>query len=697
MRTERLYAMDAVRAFALLSGVVLHAAMSFMPGLTAFGFPGDSSQSPFLQNVFYVIHVFRMPLFFFIAGYFGHLMFQRKGTAAFARDRAKRIVLPLIVGWAVFGPMMMGLIYIHLAPSAGAPAAPPPTGLPMAHLWFLYYLVLIYFGVVGLRALALNYVPQAAAFRNRVDAAVKKVVENHTAPILVAAPIALCLFFTPNWMIWLGIPTPDTGLMPQRPALIGYGTAFLFGWMLQRQSDLLSVFARRWAVHLMAAIALTFLSLWLVGQAPNPFAVPAPIKLAYAATYTLATWNWVFALVGVGLRFFSKERPTVRYLADSSYWVYLAHLPLVFALQLVVLKWPLHWSIKFPLIVCAALSILLLSYHFLVRNTLIGEVLNGRRYSSKLRAAAIIPNIKSSASEHEFVAELRDVRKTFGSMTAVDGLDLHVRRGEIVALLGPNGAGKSTAISLLLGLQRTDTGTASLFGYNVDDPEQISHARARIGVMLQEVTLPAEMCVDELIELASSYYPAPLALERVLELTNTCALAKRRYGALSGGQQRLTQFAIAVCGRPQLLFLDEPTTGLDLEAREALWTTVRGLVAEGCSVILTTHYLEEAEALADRVVVVGKGHVLAQGTMDEIRSVISSKRVSCVTATNADQIRFWPNVASVSVHGRRIEITTDDAESIVRRLLSIDLSVRELQVSQASLAEAFVELTKEAA
>ena len=696
MQTERLYAMDAVRAFALLSGVVLHAAMTFMPGLAAFGFPADSSPSTFLQNAFYVIHIFRMPLFFFIAGFFGHLMFHRKGTSGFVRDRAKRIVLPLIVGWVAFGPMMMGLIYINLAPPVTAPAAPPSSAFALAHLWFLYYLVLIYVGVIGLRGFALKYVPDAAPFRNRIDATVKKIVANHTAALFVALPVIACLFLTPNWIMWTGIPTPDTGLMPQRPALIAYGTAFIFGWVVHRQSELLAVLSRRWALHLIAAVGLTILSFWLVGQVSNPFAVPTSLKIAYAASYTLAAWSWVFALIGAGIRFFATDRPTIRYLADSSYWVYLAHLPLVFALQLVVLKWPLHWAVKFPLIVCTAMALLLLSYHFLVRNTLIGEVLNGRRHATKRTTQIVVA--KHTHNNDQLIAELHSGSKAFGTTKALDGINLQVRRGEVVAVLGPNGAGKSTAISLLLGLQPATSGRVSLFGSSIDaDPVHLARAREQIGVMLQDVAFPGEMCVGELIELTSSYYPSPRPLQEVLESTKTATLEKRRYANLSGGQQRLTQFAMAVCGRPKLLFLDEPTTGLDIEARETLWATVRQLVAEGCSVILTTHYLEEAEALADRVVVVGKGRVLAEGDMDEIRSIVSTKRVSCITSTPAELIRHWPQVVDVTVHGPRIDITTDDAESVVRRLLSVDADLRELQVSQATLADAFVELTKEAA
>jgi ABC-2 type transport system ATP-binding protein len=154
---------------------------------------------------------------------------------------------------------------------------------------------------------------------------------------------------------------------------------------------------------------------------------------------------------------------------------------------------------------------------------------------------------------------------------------------------------------------------------------------------------------------------------------------------------------MAVCGRPQLLFLDEPTTGLDFEAREALWATVRKLVQGGCSVVLTTHYLEEAEALADRIAVLNKGRIVAQGNVDTIRSVVGSKRITCVTSVGADLVKQWPGVMEVTICDRKIEITTSHPESIVRRLLNADENLRELQVKQAGLAEAFVELTREAA
>lgn len=692
---ERLHALDTVRAFALLAGIVLHAAMSFMPGLAAFGFPADSSQSPALQTVFYVIHVFRMTLFFFLAGYFAHLTFHRKGAAGFARDRVKRIALPLAVGWVFFGPLAMMGVYLAFGPEVtGTP--PPAGGFPLSHLWFLYYLLIIYGVALSIRAVFVRLLDRHSRLRDLIERGASVIVANRAAPLLLATPIAVCLYFTPNWIAWSGIPTPDTGLLPRLPAMIGYGTAFIAGWLMQRNGDLLVNLKRDWLLYLVAAAGLTATSLWLMQYAPNPFAVEPAIKLAMAACYAVASWTWVFGLIGTALRFFGQESSVRRYLADASYWMYLAHLPLVFALQLVVLKWPLHWSVKFPLIVGVSVAILLLSYHFLVRNTFIGEVLNGGRRSRKVAptAAAALNVVSGNASD--VVAELSQVRKSYDKTQALDGVDLQIRRGEVLALLGQNGAGKSTAISLLLGLQQPDAGTVRLFGEHLDAPD-IMEARRQVGVMLQDVALPPESRVRELIELSSSYYSSPLALDDVLRLTRTDSFAQRPYGKLSGGQQRLAQFAMAVCGRPRLLFLDEPTTGLDVQAREVLWNTVRELVGNGCSVVLTTHYLEEAEALADRIAVLARGRIVATGSVNEIRAVVSRKRIRCITSLHAEQIRHWPGVAEVSSDGARLDITASDAEMVTRRLLIADTTLHDLEVSQAGLAEALVELTQEAA
>ena len=291
------------------------------------------------------------------------------------------------------------------------------------------------------------------------------------------------------------------------------------------------------------------------------------------------------------------------------------------------------------------------------------------------------------------VARLANAVKRYGQTQALAGVDLEVHRGEVLALLGPNGAGKTTAISLLVGLQQADAGSASLF----DSAPNALAARRRIGAMLQTTSLPETLTVGELIDLFRNYYARPRTVADVVARAGIDDLLDRRYAKLSGGQQRRAQFALAICGRAELLFLDEPTTGLDIDARETMWRAIRQLVAEGCAVVLTTHYLEEAEALADRVVVLAQGRIVAQGTVAEIRARVASRRIRCVTTLADAVIALWPEVRSVARDGGRVEIVTDAAEMVVRQLLFEDAQLSELEVRRAGLAEAFVEITKEAA
>jgi ABC-2 type transport system ATP-binding protein len=293
--------------------------------------------------------------------------------------------------------------------------------------------------------------------------------------------------------------------------------------------------------------------------------------------------------------------------------------------------------------------------------------------------------------KNDYLAELRGVSKRFGSVVALDGIDLQVRPGELLAVLGPNGAGKSTAISLLLGLQQPDAGSARLFGRSPLELE----ARRNIGVMMQDVVLAPDLRVREQIDLVASYYPDPLSPEAVMEMTHTTALGTRSYGKLSGGQKRQVQFAIAVCGRPKLLFLDEPTVGLDVQSREIMWEMLRRLVQQGASIVLTTHYLEEAEFLADRVVVLAKGLVIACGAVNDIRAIVGHKRISCVTSLSVEEIALWPGVQTVSRDRGRLHITACNAETVVKNLVAGDADFHDLDVRSAGLAEAFTELTQE--
>ncbi|HEY0141583.1 MAG TPA: ABC transporter ATP-binding protein [Thermoanaerobaculia bacterium] len=212
-------------------------------------------------------------------------------------------------------------------------------------------------------------------------------------------------------------------------------------------------------------------------------------------------------------------------------------------------------------------------------------------------------------------ATLTAVTKRFGSIDALRGIDLTIRPGELVALLGANGAGKTTAVRILLGLASPDGGTARVFGGN---PRDARH-RVRIGAMLQSSAVPETLRVREHIDLFSSYYPNPLPFAEIVEASGLAGIENRLFGKLSGGQKQRALFGLAICGNPDLLLLDEPTVGLDVEARRALWKQIRAFVARGKSILLTTHYLAEAEALASRVVVLHRGQVVAAGTPSEIR------------------------------------------------------------------------------
>lgn len=695
--TNRLHALDAVRGFALLAGVVLHAAMSFLPGFAAAGWPlADASPSVTLGLTFYVIHVFRMTLFFVIAGFFGHLLYHRLGVRGFIRNRSLRIVVPLVVGWIVVFPLI-AVAFSWAMSQSGAPAPRGPIpqeiprlAFPLTHLWFLYVLGWLYAGTLVIRSTFARWIDPSGAVRVHIDRAVRGLAVSFAAPLVLAVPVFLAMTSGQPWARWFGITTPDQSLIPNLVATAAFTTAFGFGWLVDRQRGLLQSWQRQWPVYLVAAIALTTACISIAG--PTPAFVPSTLDgdtRFYAALYAVASWAWTFAIIGIAMRFFSGDSPRLRYVSDASYWIYLLHLPVIFLLQAWLKDVPLHWSLKFSLIVGVALGLLFVSYHLLVRRTLVGEVLNGTRH----RTSTVSHSQPSAAAGSAPLAELVSARKKYGNTLALDGVDLQVRPGELLAVLGPNGAGKSTAISLMLGLLQPDEGEVRLFGRTPRDIE----ARCGVGVMMQEVALAAELKVRELIDLTTRYYPSPMAVEDVLRVTNTTELRDRAYAKLSTGQKRQVQFALAICGNPALLFLDEPTVGLDVGAREAFWSTIRALVAQGVSIVLTTHYLEEAEALADRVIVLAKGKVIAAGSVDDIRAVVDRKRIRCVTTLAPDDVRAWPGVVSVINEGRTLVVVATDADAVVRRLFTADAGARDLEIVRAGLAEAFTALTKEAA
>jgi ABC-type multidrug transport system ATPase subunit len=637
-----------------------------------------------------------MTAFFVIAGFFGRLLLHRHGVRGFVRNRSVRVLVPLVAGWVVVFPAVMAILATSRG-SGPAPALPaglerPALALPLFHLWFLYLLTLLYAAMLTVRQGIVVRIDQRQQFRALLDRGVGIVMRSSLMPFALAAPLVAALLALPLWPQYGGIPTPDQSLIPNRAALVGFATAFSFGWLLHRQQSMLGLLRRRWMLHLTGAVGFTAACVSMIGLSPNDITSPEPLiglsAMVYAASYALAVWCWTFAVIGIGLRFFAEENPIWRYIADASYWIYLAHLPLIFYLQFLLTDLPWHWAVKFPIVLSAALVLLFASYHFLVRFTVVGEVLNGRR-----RHPSGDTYVEPPATVENVIATLATVSKKYGATLALDRVCLEVRRGELLAVLGPNGAGKSTAISLLLGLQEPDNGSSQLFGLSPDRLE----ARSLVGVMMQEVGLAPELRVRELIDLTASYYPSPYTVDQTLALTNTTALADRPFATLSAGQKRQVQFALAVCGRPSLLFLDEPTVGLDVQARETLWAAVRQLVAQGASIVLTTHYLEEAEALADRVVVLAKGRVIASGTVDDMRSLVARRRIRCLTSISAERAREWPGVVSAAMDGRYLQIVAEDADAVVRRLLLTDSEARDLEVHRAGLAEAFTELTQEAA
>jgi len=293
--------------------------------------------------------------------------------------------------------------------------------------------------------------------------------------------------------------------------------------------------------------------------------------------------------------------------------------------------------------------------------------------------------------ERGVIASLAKVSKSFGEVKALREVNFDIHAGELVALLGPNGAGKTTAVKLLLGLARPSAGQVHIFGGNPVNPE----VRTRVGAMLQVARVPETLRVREHIDLFSSYYPAPLPPEDTLAIAGLEEIKDRLFGELSGGQRQRVLFALAICGDPDLLFLDEPTVGMDVEARRLLWQQIRTLVSRGKTVLLTTHYLEEADALADRVVVIHRGEIIAQGTPQEIKARTSGQRIRCCSGLPLEWVREMPAVVEAVKSGDWFDIRTTAAEPVLRELFLRDPAIRGIEVTSAGLEEAFLALTSE--
>ncbi len=279
--------------------------------------------------------------------------------------------------------------------------------------------------------------------------------------------------------------------------------------------------------------------------------------------------------------------------------------------------------------------------------------------------------------------------KRFGDVTALNGVSLQVNAG-VTAVLGQNGAGKTTLIRCALGLEQPSAGSVTLFG----GLPRKRRSRQRVGAMLQDTELPDLLTGRELITLFASYYPEPMSLDEIIQLTHIGPFVDKRYKKLSGGQKRRIQFAVAIVGNPDLVFLDEPTTGLDSEARKVLWDTVRGFAADGRAIVLTTHYLEEADSLADRIIIMKQGEVISDADAETIRAGVGGSLIRCETAADIETIRALPACTGAAMAGRLMEIRSTNAVQTLRALFELDSRVLDLTISKPRLEDIFEELNQ---
>ena len=385
---SRLDYLDATRAFALLLGIVFHACLSFMPIFMGWAVQ-DVSTSPLVAMFMTVSHSFRMETFFLLAGFFSHLTFHRKGAGEFVRSRVLRIAVPFVVGWFILHPLVVSGWIMGSASLRGdvdvwagllggfQSLSTLPAGIfAGSHLWFLYYLAMITALVLAVRGLLTTTGSRHAKMVRRADTAVAWLANSPVSLLILAVPTAATLWFMRFW----GMDTPDHGLQPNIPVLVIYGGFFVLGWMLSRQRELISQFARltpqRWILAGLGIAAILLLG-EIERDPGHPHYVAAHV--AYAVSYALTMWSLVSLTIGVFKKLCQRPNAFIRYVADSSYWMYLVHLPVVVWLQVAVAELPLHWSLKLAFVSTITIALSLFTYDLFVRSTFIGWVLNGRR------------------------------------------------------------------------------------------------------------------------------------------------------------------------------------------------------------------------------------------------------------------------------------------------------------------------------
>ncbi|WP_127530803.1 ABC transporter ATP-binding protein [Paenibacillus kobensis] len=287
----------------------------------------------------------------------------------------------------------------------------------------------------------------------------------------------------------------------------------------------------------------------------------------------------------------------------------------------------------------------------------------------------------------EAAIELRNVSKIFKGKKAVDNLSLTIERGSVVALLGPNGAGKTTTVSLILGLLQPTNGSVKLLG---DDPQH-RKVRDRIGAMLQDVSVIDSLTVAETINLFRHYYEKPLSLEQLLTISGLAEEKNKMATALSGGQKRRLGFAMAAAGDPEVLFLDEPTVGMDVTSRQLFWDTVKAMADKGRTIVLTTHYLEEADQIADRIIVINGGRLVADGTPSEVKATALGRTIAFTAGDGVtnERLRTIPGIAETEWSGRRVKLFSNNTDQLIVELVQRGIPMKDIEIQSGGLEEAF--------
>ena len=382
----RWHELDAIRMIALLLGIVLHSALAYSSGNPHLWPIHDLRNTSILSVAVFVIHIFRMSVFFMIAGFFANLLISRRGLSSFWRNRILRIGLPLILGWIASIVTTGGVMFWLLTKENGGvfPESIPPdiakAGFSWLHLWFLYHLLWVY-ACVSIVRTCVYFFKIVERFKNFVKKIIEVLSHSVLGNFVLALPIAISLSIYPEWELWWGVPTPGFTLIPPITPLFVFGYLFCIGWVVYNQPAILKGLSRYWHVRLLLGTVAAIYCLNTVGVEASSVTNGELIsRLEYAIGYSTALILWTFTVVGLGVRYLSGQVEWIRYLSDASYWMYIGHFPIVMALQTALLFLELHWAVKFILVNTITCFVLIVMYRYWVRPTWIGVILNGRRH-----------------------------------------------------------------------------------------------------------------------------------------------------------------------------------------------------------------------------------------------------------------------------------------------------------------------------